>query len=283
MDLIQKNFGIISKSTLTVIGLLGNSFVFYILTRPKFFKKSIYRYMIFETILNTLLVIGAWIYNYPDIFFNSSLTACKSIIYLSLSIYRLSPWIIALTAIDRYLSVKYPRKFEFRNKFKFQALAIFLVTLAIGLAGTPNILNRTLDLNQTRCITINQKTQIIMNIVNILLAVLLPILIMSISTSLIYHQLKIQKKNLNSNNLRKESRLCKVLFSISLFYFICNLPYSVVTLINNLSALPIVGTFSFDIVLFISAIYPSCDFFIYFFTNKLFRSYFLSMIRYGKD
>ena len=97
------------------------------------------------------------------------------------------------------------------------------------------------------------------NIVNILLAVLL-----SISTSLIYHQLKIQKKNLNSNNLKKESRLCKVLFSISLFYFKCNLPYSVVTLINNLSALPIVGTFSFDIVLSISAIYPSCDFLLIF-------------------
>jgi Na+/H+-translocating membrane pyrophosphatase len=60
------------------------------------------------------------------------------------------------------------------------------VTLAIGLAGTPNILNRTLDLNQTRCITINQKTQIIMNIVNILLAVLLPILIMSISGKVIF-------------------------------------------------------------------------------------------------
>jgi hypothetical protein len=60
------------------------------------------------------------------------------------------------------------------------------VTLAIGLAGTPNILNRTLDLNQTRCITINQKTKIIMNIVNILLAVLLPILIMSISGKVIF-------------------------------------------------------------------------------------------------
>ena len=114
------------------------------------------------------MVIGKWPYNYSDIFFNKSLISCKTLIYLSLSLYRLSPWIIVLTAIDRYFLVKHPRRFQFRNKFKFQALAVFLVTLAIGAAGTPNILNRILDKNQTRCITINQQTQIIMNMVNIL-------------------------------------------------------------------------------------------------------------------
>jgi hypothetical protein len=105
-------------------------------------------------------------------------------------------------------------------------------------------------------------------------------------TDFLGFQLKIEKRNSQHTYTIYHFYfivLFSVLFSISLFYFICNLPYSVVTLINNLSALPIVGSFSFDIVLFISAIYPSYDFFIYFASSSEFRKHFFAVLRCVKE
>ena len=50
-DIIQNKFNLSCAIVLTIIGLIGNSIVFYIFTRPKFLKVSFFRYLIFETIL----------------------------------------------------------------------------------------------------------------------------------------------------------------------------------------------------------------------------------------
>lgn len=47
--LLVYNFNVISNGILTVVGLIGNFLVVYILLKPEFIKISIFRYLIAAT------------------------------------------------------------------------------------------------------------------------------------------------------------------------------------------------------------------------------------------
>ena len=47
-------FNMASSLTITIASLIGNSIVFYILTRPEFLKQTLFRYMLIATISDAI-------------------------------------------------------------------------------------------------------------------------------------------------------------------------------------------------------------------------------------
>ena len=96
---------------LSVIGIFGDSMVFYIMTRPKFLKESIFRYFIVSEIFSSFQLVLSWFYTLRHIpllssfFFNTYL--CKIFIYFLFTCYQCYPWISVLNSIDQLLSLKY--------------------------------------------------------------------------------------------------------------------------------------------------------------------------------
>jgi hypothetical protein len=125
---IHYYFNLTTAITISIIGLVGNTLVFYILTRPKFLKQSIFRYFLVTTGNNSFVLLTMWFYCMPDLFLmNSNSLSCKLTQYFGYLFYQFCPWIIVLNSFDRYLSVHFPTKFEFRTKLKYQVLALSII------------------------------------------------------------------------------------------------------------------------------------------------------------
>ena len=100
----------------SITGVIGNTFVILILSRPKFRKESLFRYLLIASIVDTIYSFCIWPFTYQDDFLTSKIEImCKLSFYISRIIYQLSPWIIVISSIDRYVATKYPTKLLFRK------------------------------------------------------------------------------------------------------------------------------------------------------------------------
>ena len=110
---IYKYFIAIVPLVLITIGIFGNSIVFYILTRPKLIKETVYRYFIVTEVVDALNLTLVLIWFIAEVFkiITGILTykILQSVAYLLFDLY---PWISTLNSIDRLLSIKYRSKFE---------------------------------------------------------------------------------------------------------------------------------------------------------------------------
>ena len=73
----------LTLAVLSLAGIIGNTFNFYILSRPKFLKESMFRYFMANEIFGSICLIFMWIHYIPIIFgltnfLNSNLTAKHS-------------------------------------------------------------------------------------------------------------------------------------------------------------------------------------------------------------
>jgi hypothetical protein len=113
----------------TIVGILGNLVVFYILTRPKFLKETIFRYFIASEIVGSLNLIFSWLLILPILLkWDAPVAYCKISYYLLYFTYSTYPWISVVNSIDRYLSIKYLSKFQFRKETKYQILILLIVS-----------------------------------------------------------------------------------------------------------------------------------------------------------
>ena len=282
--IIAYDFNFISTTVLTAIGLVGNSLVVFILSRPEFLKVPMFRYLIAATIFDTINVLLSWPSVYPDAFqVNNLPISCKLYIYLFYIPFQASPWIIALSSVDRYLSIKYPKSLNFRNQFKYQLLAIIIILIGILLIDIPFYIYHDVLSNETGCVPTEYKIEFYLDVLDALISTIIPFIIMILSTILtscliVSQKAKLQKDN--SKKFQKEMQLIKVLLAMDIYFLICNLPYCILTIVDDVLAINYFGTFSFYILNALTYVFSSCDFIIYFSFNKLFRKHFLSMISY---
>ena len=133
------------------------------------------------------------------------------------------------------------------------------------------------------CVATNYKIQLYLDVLNLLLALLIPFSIMTISTYLIWYELSKKRTNLQENRKRfeKDLQLLKTLCFMDVYFLLCNLPYCIYIIVYDLLQINAIETLGFFIVCIFSYIFSSFNFFIYFFFNKRFFEYFLSMIRYS--
>ena len=130
-----------SSGLLTIVGIIGNSIVLYIITRKGFIKETMFRYYIVVQVVDILGLIMIWFWYVPIFFgFGVSDLFCKIVEYILYIMYSFYSWVNLLTSTDRLLSVMYPHDFLIRKAFKFQALAVATLFIFSIMINVPNFL-----------------------------------------------------------------------------------------------------------------------------------------------
>ena len=261
----------------TVIGIVGNTIVIFILTKPRFRKESTFRFLIISTIASSIKLLTTWSITFYETVLIDDLK-CKILSYLGFLIGRFPPWVNGLGSVDRYVSVKYPQKFKFRYQFKYQALAVLLVFIALIFLDLPFYFYVGGKLNKTVCEEINPQAGIFLNIHYVLLTLLIPVTVSLVTAYLTSRQLIKHKRKLHILNFKRGKQLFYTLLCINTFFTISQIPYINLLSICVIMKIEFFGTLGFYIVYSLTNIYVSFDILIYFITNKLFRKQCLNLI-----
>ena len=192
----------------------------------------------------------------------------------------------AIISVDRFVSVKYYKKFYYRNEFQFQFWIIIALLLFALITSSPfYYYDRVYSVNnQTQC-GFNEYLwiEIAIEIQLVVFWTLVPFLISLMFSCFTAYQLIKNKKILHLKNFKKEKRLLKTLISMDVFYFMCNLPWCVYTIVNEIFTVeedyhPYLMAILFDISNFLFYAYQSFSFFVFYFSNKQFKNYFKNLI-----
>ena len=152
------------------------------------------------------------------------------------------------------------------------------------LIGVPNYLYDDLS-NLTLCTITDTEIGFNVYLANLIITTVIPFFIMFFSTCIILHYLITQKIMLEQNHLdfSREKNFIKSVLTMDLWFLICYTPYCVICLLrythvyidtNNDE----LWTLIFDLFALLVVVETSCNFFVYYLCNTLFREYFLSMI-----
>ena len=266
------------SSILTAIGFVGNGILVFVFTRNKFIEVTMFRLLTVTSIWNFFYIFMLWPFNFPDFFqINVNVSICKLVIYFGYIFYSFSPWLVLLCSFDRVLIVVYPTKFKFRNKFKFQFIVTFLLLFIVCLLNIPfgyfSDLNGSL--NDTYC-GYTETLYLISIKIDLYLSILfffLPFFLMILCTAVISFTLIKKRTIRNAEQHEKDKQFIITLFSLDLFYFICNLPYIVYILSYDAFDLVYFNTTGYIIFNHFFTIHISFNVFVNFFSNKLFRNY----------
>lgn len=112
--------------TLISFGFVGNFFIFRIYSTLR--KYSISTYFRAVAIFDSLMLVNGIIY-FLYINFNFDLSilnivTCKLRDYLVYVHGAISPWIVVIISVDRFMSIRFPRRFPLIFKLKFQMCVI---------------------------------------------------------------------------------------------------------------------------------------------------------------
>ena len=279
----------IGSTASTIIAIIGNSFVFYILTRPKFLKEAIFRYFLCSVIVSTLELVLLWAYSLPKLLqWSFPKLFCQIFTYLSFFLYDLYSWVSAINSIDRVFSLKYGSKFKFLKKFKYQALGIASISAILSLTNIPHFIYDDLS-NITLCTIKDMQIGFYIILSNLILSAILPFLTMLFSTLLIIHHLITQKKILYHHKIidyKREKNFIKSILIMDLWLLTSYFPLRLLVLLRHTSLLNHISEDVYRLLFHIFGlmviIEASCNFFVYYFSNKLFKNYFHSIIGYGR-
>ena len=282
---LNEYLNLITPIVVTTIGLVGNSLVLIILSNVKFRKISFFRYLIVMTVVDLFNLILCWPDYHRDFFkVNFSGVICKLYEYFAYVMYQLSPWIMVLSTLDRLIAVKFPTRFQFRNSIKFQIAAIGTLFLSLLLIDFPLLILEDvfLQFNQSKCNIVGTQNGVVMVTVNIFFSTFIPFIIIITSTCIIVKQLINQRKQWEQNkqDFSKEFKLAKTFIAIGSFYLVCYLPFNLGGLSYYLSSnSQFYWTILTDALNSLNYVYSSCDFFVIFASNRIFRKYFFSSFR----
>ena len=282
LEKIKNNFNLISSIALTIIGIVGNLLVVYILTRKYFRKQSMFRYLVFATVVDTFNILSTWPIIYANFFqLNNLELNCKVFFYAVYVGFQFSPLLILVSTIDRYITVKGTIMFVFRKKLKYQILVILAIFLSLLAIDSPFFIYYKLGANETGCQPINVTTSTYLDILDGLIAAVIPFVLMILFNSLIACKLINQKAKLHQNRrkIKKDTLHFKTTCAICLYFLFCNLPFCIFTVTNDLLGIDYIGTFTFFILNTLTYVYSSCNLFVYILANRIFRNHFKQMVR----
>ena len=286
LEKISNYLFVIFIIVLTVIGIIGNSFAIYILTRPKFIKLPIFRYFFATEVVASMSLVSMWTWN-AVVWLNWNVTDyfCKFFEYLLHTGYDLYPWINVVNSLDRLMSVKFPNKYLFRNKLKYQLLAIAAILIASILVNIPSFLHYETS-NVSVCGIADDFIGIQIFSANLIISNIAPLLIMILTSSLTTYYLIKEKKKIRQESNRKsfirELKFFKCVVSVDLWFFICYLPWSILNLLKYVFRSQnkvydfwrVLQAFCVILVM----VQTTCNFFVYYIFNKSFKNYFYTII-----
>ena len=274
-------FNPVSSAVISIFGLFGNSLVMFILTRRKFWKESLFRYLFFATIFDTVNgPFYAWMYNYKEFFLIDVVDiSCKLSQFFGHFTYLVSPWINVIISVDTYFDVRLPTKFKFRKDIKFQFIIIIILIIIIALINVPYLLFLTvipgLGCNTSLVTTVKKlesQLAILINTCFTVLLIVLPSILMFIFNCFTFFTLnKIKRISSSSDkkSIKRSGRLLKTTTVMNLLFVISYLPYRIARVF--LIPLP---TFAYSLLFLSESLFNSFNVIIYIISNRLFRKYF---------
>ena len=270
-------FNFVTSILFTSIGLIGNGLVIYIISRPKFRSIAMFRYLIVATLVDTINLSTMW----PALYINelnimSVELSCKFFFYAIYVFYQFSPWLLVLSTLERYLSVKFQNRFKFRNEFKYQLLIMIIIFLMTVILDFPVFYYYSLHHNSTYC-HVDYSIGIYIDVFNSLVAAIIPFFVMILLNGLIVHLLITQKQKLHRKEFKKEIQYFKTMLAVSSYFLLCNLPFCILIVINDAMVIKYTHTLHFFVLNALTFLYCAFNFLVYMLSNKLFRSYFWSM------
>ena len=281
---VEDIFILSSSTVLTAFGIIGNTLVLYILSQKEMRKVSIFRYLIAASVFDIMNCLTLWPYNYPNFFLmNTYSLSCKLQFYIANTFFAAGPWFILLSSLDRLIIVYYPYSLKFRKMFKFQALEMGTLLTVLMIINLPfyfytDIIDAD---NDTYCGYVEETEfmSFYLDLYAAFLDVLIPFLLMILSTGLICYRLMFKKTALprNERKYKKDKQLVKVLITIDAFFLTCNLPYYIFVVTVDALSINYFGTFLYDALDALTVVYNAFDFFVFFFSNTLFRDHVYSL------
>lgn len=260
---------------LTAIGLSGNSWTLFIYTRPCFKNKSVFRYLIISIVSNTLVLISLWPYILFEIFIEYiNRTSCKVIQYFGNLFYLYCPWILVVISIDHLFSIKFPNRYKFRRKLKFQAKLLTIIFIIITILTTPFYWYNDVEiiLNRTLCSISDPYTQYLVSFSFAFLNLFIPLIIITLCMiSICYHVHANKVALLQKRKYSRKVKHIKFMIAVDSFYFICNSPYWIQKMIIDKSASSSYSYYICFIANYFIYVQSSFCFFISYKFNKLFR------------
>ena len=283
MDLVAINlFDLISMIVLTVFGMIGHSLIIFILTKRNFREVSLFRYLILSTISDIISIILMW-QSYYDSIIRNNFVICKIYRFFAYIPYQFSTWMICVSSVDRFLSVKYPYRFKIRSELRFQIFIVSIVLIGLISVNLPygfyNSINNNKNMSLCSYDDESVKIGFYLDILNGLTTVVVPFIIMVISTILIAHQLIKQKKRVDKNRKEfdREMKFAKVALSMDLWFVVCTLPFFLVAVVADVTADTSYRLY-LDGFAFLTNCFVSLDFFVFLAANKLFRQEFICIL-----
>lgn len=282
-----------------ITGLIGNLFGYVIISRKKLAKigpVKIYKYLYaIDSFYLIQIVASSLEYSYGLNLATQSSLSCKFYIYFNYSMAAISPWLLVYIIIERLISFKYPSK-RFILREDINQIAYFiLVFLSITLLYIPipifnNIqteyLNNTLA-NSTGnkkviCEFVSSKSRIVLNYYDLILRILMPSMLMLISSFEMISNFFQLRRRIRHNFLQASStsRFKRdILFAITslvlnLVFIVLNLQFSLILFLPKF--------FNFEMFLLTFFIYYASygvNFYLMVFTNSLFRNEFISCMK----
>ena len=133
--ILSFNFTISTSIIFPALALIGNAIVFAVFIGKDIRNQSINIYFAAQAISEALEVITTIMVNLTTIM-NFTDSYCKFAALIGRMFYQNCTYLKALVSIDRLLSVKYSKKFQFRNKYWFQILMILIgVVYSFGISA----------------------------------------------------------------------------------------------------------------------------------------------------
>jgi hypothetical protein len=266
----------------TIIAIFGNTISIYIFTRKKFLKESIFRYFLVSEITCSIGLIFLWIFNIGN--YPSDL-ACKLFTWFLYSTYDYIPWISVLNSIDLLVTSKYPFNFKFIKKFKYQALMLSTVLIMIIVINIPRYL---LDIKteNNSCKLPTKMIGFTIYSVDLIISTIIPFSIIFLCSSQIIKVLSSQNTALTLINIRRQNKqkdLTRSVLGMYLWFFICYTPFSIINLLYFIFDFKLieynVWRIFAHISIFLVCVRTCCNFFAYLRFNRIFRDYFLSILK----
>ena len=282
-NLIEFGINVTFPASILILGLIGNSFGFKIFLNKKISQIgpiNVYRFLF----LNDILIVIQIIVSYLEMVFyfnitNTSSLVCKLFFFLNYSLSALSSMFLVYISIERIFLLMHSTKYRklFKNK-KYQNMFIIFAYAYNFIYYIPTIVGldiSELDFNETfSCTYITYNYQLIISYMDLFNRCILPFgLMISISIVFITLIFKSRRRVIQNGSLTENKKFYKdvklsvssILFNI--YFLISNLPISIVLFIPDYYNF----TFLYSLTFWLFYSGYAFNFYIFFFTNSVFR------------
>ena len=272
-----------------IFGLLGNFVCILVFSRKKF--NEIPSSFFFKALaFNDMIILLHEIRHFVRTVFQINLKLisevnCKMFKYILISTVPISSWIMVYIVFDRFITIKFYKRFLFRNSLKFKILILGLIYLSSFSFNIPHaIFNKILkndgNKNKTDSSLICDlyENQDMLYMMSLFYSAIIPFIIIFIFTLALSFVIFKSRKRLyskmsraNKNMFKKDIRLSITSIVLNTIFILTNFPFWFEEFFN-------IDPFLYDIL--DNLVYTNCaiQVFIHIITNKIFRKEFQSIL-----